>query len=309
MALGTKRWLLTQNIYITIPFIISLLTTQIPSTAALDEGKIWDQTLPLLSRVCKLGLYTKPNHGIWFGNIFHPVSSWYGAWEGFPLGDTYDPDTSNETLSTEYTRATCHNIEEEIGGKLVQTGMKQLYVSGYCFCLFYRNKGCVDDSPMVGRNVVANRLPYGWENEVRSFKCQKYSNWDVFTGCDINYSNTYREGEKQIPPDGEKGIYHAKRFEQKDFDEWTGKGKCMTVDPVTLVQWSIKGCTCSFYTDTECKANALVDGHMGLVEREEIKDLMGLKILSYRCDIPYTSGIIVPNSYFEIGDPEPLKSP
>ncbi|KAF3223249.1 hypothetical protein TWF192_010467 [Orbilia oligospora] len=255
------------------------------------QGKIWDATVPFLTRACKLGIYTGPNSGVMIAGKFLPTSQKYDSWEGFPLGSNYDPETNQVTLISEKQRSSvCHNIADEIGGKLEKNGVQQIYMAGYCYCLFYHDKSCQDavEPNMLVRNKVSTSLGDDWKEKIKSFSCKKYSTWIFFTSCNLWFSP------------GGNDTFHFE-YTQSNIDEWTGKGPCESISPAVFRHWIINGCTCSFYTDLDCKSRILLDGHSGWVQRENMTILGKQEIKSFRCDLPYAPAMVVPNSYFEKG--------
>ncbi|KAK6342920.1 hypothetical protein TWF718_008298 [Orbilia javanica] len=257
-----------------------------------EQGRIWDNTVPYLTRTCKLGLYTGRNSGIVVAGKFLPTSKNYESWEGFPLGPSYDPETNQVTLiSEEQKSSVCHSIPVEIGGKLASNGVEQIYLSGYCFCLFYHDTMCQDVAApnMLVKNTVSTDLGDAWKNKIKSFSCRKYSSWISFTHCGLWFSA------------GDGDTFHVE-YNGSDIDEWTGRGPCESISPVVFKHWIINGCTCSFYTDFECRHRILLDGNAGWVQRENMSIFGDQGIKSFRCDLPYAPAMAVPDSYFEKGD-------
>ncbi|KAK6505626.1 hypothetical protein TWF481_007517 [Arthrobotrys musiformis] len=261
-----------------------------------EQGKIWDNTTPYLTRACKLGLYTKHNTGIEIAGKFLPTSSRYEAWEGYPLGPNYDPETNQQTLISERQQSsTCRNVPGEIGGKLAENGIEQIFMSGYCYCLFYKDESCRDNSvpSLLMRNKVSNALGDDWSGNIKSFTCKKYSHWLSFVGCKLWFS----DGGGPDPPEKSEYVQQT----GWDIDEWTGKGPCRSISPIVMKHWTISGCTCNFYTDSECEKRILLDGHAGWVRRENMTIFGDQGVMSYRCDLPYAPPFAVPNSFFEKG--------
>ncbi|KAK6532888.1 hypothetical protein TWF281_007059 [Arthrobotrys megalospora] len=301
--MGPRVGSLYSLLSILINSILSILLAQIHQTTAiphnstlhrrsLEQGNIWQTETPFLTRACKLGLYSQA------GNT-NSISGTFAKWEGYPLGMDYDNPVDNNK---------CHSIPAEIGDPLARYGVWQWYISGYCFCVLFRDDKCGDNpSPPNWSNLV---LQGDWSfkpdnrGNYNSFQCRRrfgnfsFGTYRTYPKCTVEYSNGGRHGGFD-PIDGiDQWIHGAQEFGQDGLNK-TGVGPCISGFEFTLRQWKIKSCTCHFYTDDKCETPPLLtDGNGGEVSREGFEGFGNQKIRSLRCDAPYAPRL-VPQDAFE----------
>ncbi|KAK6342921.1 hypothetical protein TWF718_008299 [Orbilia javanica] len=310
-----------------------ILSTHIPLASAapynptlrprtlLNQVPLININTPVLSRTCRTGFYHT-------GENIHKrkPNNTATAWEGFPLGQDYNIEARTEEIAfQELQTPPCRIIRDTLGDGIADAGIEFGWGQGYCGCTFWFLSNCTGDFDYLSTERLSSVEPYKLDlrdnndggshlGKFQSFQCYTDPGWRPWSTGKLYFSNGGDQDKKYNKYDGlEKTIIISKVFINagstisfksggENIDRYNGQGSCISVSDeipgttgITMRQWEIENCTCSFWTNNKCEGNPyLIDGTRGVVSRKNIDHVFeaAQQVRSFRCDAPYGPPVV-----------------